>query len=315
MRTHSTTCRCSKMARTIVMGAPLSTRARSRPVGAMWVIPLALCLWVAPLQAWWSTGHEILTRAAVLAQPQEVPAFFRNGAEQVAHMSFDPDVAKNLAAPHLYDGESPEHFFNLELLEGADIPDKRHEFIALCRRLDLMPNKVGYAPYSIVETTERLMVAFAEHRKWPQNVMIQAKIFVYAGILAHYAEDIVQPLHATIDSDGRVVDGGEKTHAGIHQTMDSLPGRLEMEPADLSRSVTVAPIESDLAEAVRAQIYESNSRVDLVYELADALDPVSAKGRAMAQERARRAVAFTASLYLTAWQLSEYVRLPGWLSR
>jgi hypothetical protein len=312
---HSTTCRRLQMARTIGMSAPLSTRGRCRPIGAMCAIPLALCLLASPLQAWWGKGHGILTEAAVLAQPQEVPAFFRAGAKQIAHMSFDPDVAKNRAAPHLYDGEFPEHFFDLELLKGADIPDKRHEFIALCSRLDVAPNKVGYAPYSIMETTERLMVAFAEHRKWPQNAMIQAKIFVYAGILAHYAEDIVQPLHTTIDYDGRVVDGGEKTHVGIHETVDSLIERLEMEPADLAKSVTVAPIEGDLGEAVRAQINESNGRVDLVYELVDALDPVSAEGRDLAQERARRAVAFTASLYLTAWQLSEDVRLPGWLNR
>jgi hypothetical protein len=251
----------------------------------------------------------------VLAQPQEVPAFFRNAAAQVAHMSFDPDVAKNRAAPHLYDGEFTEHFFDLELLEGDDIPEKRHEFIALCNRLGVAPNRIGYAPYSIMEYTERLMVAFAEHRKWPENPMIQAKIFVYAGILAHYAEDIAQPLHATIHYDGRVVDDGEKLHAGIHETMDSLIERLEMKPTDLARNVTVVPIEGDLAEAVRAQIYESNGRVDLVYELVEGLDPVSKQGRALAQERARRAVAFTASLYLTAWQLSEDVRLPGWLKR
>ena len=46
-----------------------------------------------------------------------------------------------------------------------------------------------------------------------------------------------------------------------------------------------------------------------------ALDPVTERGRDFARERANRAVAFTASLYLTAWQQSENVRLPGWLER
>ena len=58
---------------------------------------IVLCLYSVPSQAWWGNGHGILTQAAVLAQPQEVPAFFRNGAAQVAHMSFDPDIAKE---PH-----------------------------------------------------------------------------------------------------------------------------------------------------------------------------------------------------------------------
>lgn len=276
---------------------------------------IALCLYSVPSQAWWGNGHGILTQAAVLAQPQEVPAFFRNGAAQVAHMSFDPDIAKNRAAPHLYDGEFPEHFFDLELLEGADVPGKRHDFIALCESLGVASDKVGYAPYAITEYTERLMVAFAEHRKWPNKQMIQAKIFVYAGVLAHYAEDIVQPLHATIYYDGRIGEGGEKMHAGIHETVDSVIERLEMHPAQLAASVTVAPFEGDLFEAVISQAYESNGQVDRVYDLAGSLDPVTEQGRDFARERANRAVAFTASLYLTAWQQSESVRLPGWLER
>ena len=32
-------------------------------------------------------------------------------------------------------------------------------------------------------------------------------------------------------------------------------------------------------------------------------------------DRAREAVRWTASLYLTAWQLSESIKLPGWLDR
>jgi hypothetical protein len=275
----------------------------------------ALSLGSLPAQAWWGNGHGILTQAAVLAQPQEVPAFFRNGAAQVAHMSFDPDIAKNRAAPNLYDGEFPEHFFDLELLEGAQVPDKRHDFIALCDSLGVAPDKVGYVPYAITEYTQRLMIAFAEHRKWPDQQMIQAKILVYAGILAHYAEDIAQPLHVTIYYDGRLDEGGKRQDAGIHETFDSVIERLEMQPAQLARSVTVVPFEGDLFEAVIAQAYESNGRVDRVYELADSLDPVSEQGRDFARERANRAVAFTASLYLSAWQRSESVRLPGWLER
>ncbi len=306
---YSTDRRSSRVIATIETGAGLSTRVR---IGAFAVS--MFCLAAVPSQAWWGNGHGILTEAAVLAQPQEVPAFFRNGGAQAAHMSFDPDIAKNRAAPNLYDGEFPEHFFDLELLEGAEVPAKRHEFMALCNQLGVAPNKVGYAPFAITETTQRLMIAFAEHRKWPKNATIQAKVFVYAGILAHYAEDIAQPLHATIHYDGRMA-GGEKVGAGIHETVDSIVERLEMQPADLAARVTVAPFEGDLFEAVMAQVYESNGRADRVYELVDGLDPVSAEGKSFAEERALRAVAFTASLYLTAWQLSEGVRLPGWLER
>jgi hypothetical protein len=271
----------------------------------------------APASAWWGDGHALLSRAAVLAQPQEVPAFFREAGDHVAHISYDPDIAKNRAAPHLYDAEFPEHFVDLELLGGAEIPAKRHDFIALCDSLGVDPDKVGYAAHAIAEYTERLTVAFAEHRAWPENEMIRWKILVYAGFLAHYAEDLAQPLHATIHYDGRVVAGdGDKPHRGIHEKVDSLVERLDMDPADLARRVSVAPIDGDLFAAVRNQVYESNGRVDRVYELVDGLgDDISTEARAFADERARRAVTFTANLFLTAWVESEQVRLPGWLER
>lgn len=294
----------SQMTRTIGRAAVLSTKAL-----------VVLCLCSVPAQAWWGNGHGILTEAAVRAQPQEVPAFFRAGAAEAAHMSFDPDIAKNRAAPNLYDGEFPEHNFDLELLEGAEAPGKRHDFIALCNELDVAPNDVGYSPYAITEYTQRLMIAFAEHRKWPDNTIIQAKIFVYAGILAHYAEDIAQPLHVTIDYDGRTNAAGEKMHAGIHEAVDSIIERLELKATGLAGNASVAPIEGDLFAAAMAQIHESHGKVDEVYELADEFDPPSERARAFAEERALQAVSFTASLYLTAWRSSADVRLPGWLER
>ncbi len=276
---------------------------------------MVMGLFPMPSHAWWGNSHGIMTQAAVLAQPQEVPAFFRKSADAVAHMSFDPDIAKNRAASNLYDSEFPEHYFDLELLKGEEAPDKRHAFIELCNRLGVGPSDVGYAPYAITESTQRLMIAFAEHRKWPDNQMIQSKILVYAGILAHYAEDLAQPLHATIDFDGRLNDAGEKEQVGIHEAMDSIIERLEMKPDKLALEVSVAAIEGDLFAAVLAQAYESNGKVDDLYELAEGLDPVSEQGKLFAEERARRAVAFTARLYLTAWQRSAAVRLPGWLER
>lgn len=280
------------------------------------IVATLVLAFAAPGHAWWGDGHGILSQAAVLAQPQEVPAFFRGGAASVAHASFDPDIFKNRAAPNLYDGEHHEHYIDLELLAGAELPPLRHDFISLCQSLDQSPAKVGYAPYAITEHAQRLMLAFAEHRKWPDNTVIQAKVLIYAGILAHYAQDVAQPLHTTIHFDGRTADDGTKQHVGIHETMDSAVERLQMDPAKLARSVSVAPFEGDLFDAVHGQILQSHSHVDHLYELADGLgDDMSDEGRQFAQERARHAVTFTANLFLTAWVASEDVRLPGWLER
>lgn len=285
-------------------------------------LPIALLMlgaWsTTPAAAWWGNGHALLAQASVQALPQEMPAYFRAAELTIAHMAYDPDVAKNRGVPLLSHGEFPEHFFDLELLEGEPYPDKRYEFIGLCHRLGVQPDKVGFAPYAIAEWTQRLAVAFAEHRRWPENEAIRAKSLVYAGFIAHYSQDLVQPLHATIHYDGRVSDAGSP-HSGIHETVDATIQRMALDPGQLARAAQVVPIDGDLFVAIRRVVTESNGRVDQVYDLAADLKgdegPTTEAGRAFILERARRATALTASLYVTAWQLSQDLRLPGWLQR
>jgi hypothetical protein len=271
----------------------------------------------APTQAWWGDTHGLLTQAAISVLPQEMPAFFRAGGSTAAHTAFDPDIAKNRGAPHVSHGEFPEHFADIELLRGESLPEQRYEFVALCHRLGVAPEDVGFVPYAITESTERLAVAFAEHRKWPENEAIQAKCLVYAGFLSHYAADLVQPLHATIHYDGRLRDDGSREDGGrIHEQMDSLIERLGLSLDELTQGAVLESIDAEgLFAAVAAQVEESNGQVDRVYALAGDLDPVTATARQMAQERGRRAVSFVGSLYLTAWQMSAAIRLPGWLER
>lgn len=295
-------------------GSPVRRRARGcRP--AAWAALAAGLALAQPAAAWWGDTHALMTRAAVLVLPPEVPAFFRAGAEMAAHVSFDPDIAKNRGAPHVRHAEHPEHFADIELLQGEELPDQRYEFVALCHTLGVAPEEVGFAPYAVAEYAERLAVAFAEHRKWPENEAVRVKCLVYAGFLAHYAGDIVQPLHATIHYNGRVGEDGSRAGAGIHEKVDSLIERIGLTAEDLAEGVRARPVEGELFAAVREQVLESNRQVDRVYELAGGLDPPGKAARAFAAERGRRAAAFTASLYLTAWRMSEGIRLPSWLER
>ena len=134
---------------------------------------------------WWSGGHSIMTKAAVRALPDEVPAFFRAGEGMIAHCSYDPDISKNRGAPHVSNAEHPEHYLDLELLEGKPFPKNRYEFTQLCTELGIKPDKVGFVPYAVAEWTERLAVAFAEHRKWPNNTFIQNKCLVHCQVNAN----------------------------------------------------------------------------------------------------------------------------------
>ncbi len=285
-----------------------------RTIRAIWMAGVA-SLVAVPAQAWWGDGHGILTAGAVLALPEEMPAFFRQGGDMPSHTVFDPDLFKNRRAPLLSHAEHGEHYFDLEYLEGRAIPAKRFDFIALCFQLQLDPPRVGMAPYAIAEWTERLAVAFAEYRQWPENEAIQQKCLVYAGMLAHYAQDICQPLHATRDFDGKQQADGTMLGKGIHEKVDSSVERLGFAPEELAAEQDVVVFDS-LPKAIADQVRKSNWRVEEVYALLGHWqDESDARVRTLALELARTSVRFTASLYLTAWQQSAEIRLPRWLER
>lgn len=285
---------------------------------ASWCLGLAglvLLAGGAPAWGWWAGGHALITRAAVQALPAEVPKFFRQGAEEAALLSPEPDAERNPALVHLRAASRGEHFLDLELLGGRPLPAHRYEFLKLCAEAGQDPAQVGTAPYAIAEWTERLALAFAQHRRWPENALVQAQCLVAAGHLAHYAGDLCQPLHATIHFDGRALEGGRSPRSGIHEKVDALPEKLQLEPAALAYGLTPAATDS-LMPAVLAQLQASNALVDSVYALEGELDKLdSPRVRAFAEERTRAAALFTASLYLRAWEMSAKVQLPEWLKR
>ena len=270
---------------------------------------------------WWSGGHHILTRAAVQALPDDMPEFFRAGERMIAHCSYDPDISKNRGTPHVNSAEHPEHYLDLELLKGKPLPKSRYELIQLCTELGIKPDKVGFVPYAVAEWTERLAVAFAEHRKWPNNSFIQSKCLVYAGFIAHYAQDMCQPLHLTIHFDGWKQSDGSVLQKGIHEKVDALIEYLELDPSALAKDQTIEPLE-DLMAGIVEEFHAGFALLKPVYELGDSLPSFRDKDWErvpavvdFATERARVATRFTAALYLTAWELSSKIKLEGWLDR
>ena len=274
-------------------------------------------LLTTPVWAWWGGGHDILTQASVKALPEEMPEFFRNADKMIAHCAYDPDISKERGTPHARQAEYGEHYIDIELFGEHPIPEGRDAHLKLCAELGLEPRKVGTLPYALAEWTERLAVAFAEYRKWPDNPMIQNKCFLYAGFLAHYAQDMCQPLHLTINFDGIKQPDGTRLHQGIHEKVDSAIELLAFKPMDLAWEQRIEAVD-DLMPAIIAQIKTGHSLVDNVYALAEDWKNLKNPTPALVEftlVRARESVRWTASLYLTAWKLSESIRLPGWLDR
>lgn len=261
---------------------------------------------------WNFEDHIILTRASVRSVPEEVPEFFRNGEGMIAHMVLDPDVSKR-SLPLLRGAEYPEHYLNRESLKGHELPESRYDFIKLCYELGVKPDRLGTLPYALGEWTEHLAIAFAEYRRWPDNRNIKIKCLMYAGYIAHFAEDLCQPLHLTIHHHGRVDQDGTVHQKDIHEKVDGLLSYLKIEPDDLASTQKVAPFEV-LIKGILAEFEATFALVDKVYEIGPSLPALGETGwkqvpEAMdfAQDRGRAAVRFTASLYLTAWKLSEGV--------
>ena len=283
------------------------------------VIVILLLILTAPVWGWWGGGHDILTQASVKAVPNELPEFFRNALaeEMIAHCAYDPDVSKNRDMPNARIAEHGEHYFDLELIKDNHIPADRDAFIKLCAEMDLEPSKVGFLPYAVAEWTERLAIAFAEYRKWPDNPIIQYKCYVYAGFLGHYAQDMCQPLHLTVHFNGLVQKDGTKVHDGIHEKVDASVETLKLNPTDLAKDQQVKSV-GDLMPAIVKQIKDGHSLVDRVYELVNEYQQLNKPSQELidfTNDRSRESVRWTASLYLTAWELSEKLSLPGWLER
>jgi hypothetical protein len=279
------------------------------------IVAMLLCSMATPAIAWWGNGHYLLSQAAVQALPDEVPAFFRASGDVVAAASIDPDLHKNRAVPNINKTEYTEHFIDLELLEGAPLPALRYDFIALCYEKGVDPTRVGFGPYALAEWTGRLAVAFAEYRKWPEDEGIQSKCLVYAGFIAHYAQDLMQPLHTTVHYNGIKQEDGTIIQKGIHEKVDSAIERLKMVPADLASGQELAVHDSLMAGIIGA-LESSHARVSAIYDVGAGWDDIdNEQMQALSQERARASVQFNASLYLTAWRKSDGMWLPGWLDR
>lgn len=291
----------------------------------MKVLRLTLALGVVALastshlQAWHADGHRITTFDAITLLSEELPKFLQDGRDQMAWDSIDPDLMRNRSLPQLRDRESPDHYLDLELLQGEELPDMRSGFLEhiASQEVGTGVDVVGALPFAVVEAAQRLTLAFAQVRHQPANEHLQAKAMLYAAQLAHYAEDLCQPLHTTIHHDGRALQDLSSPYTGIHQKVDALIGRLE--PQHGIKGEQVMPqVLKPIFPAVVAELDRSHAEVDRVYELEGDLVPLEADGepsarlRAWTRERYRASVLFTSSLILTAWRESADLQIPEW---
>jgi hypothetical protein len=262
--------------------------------------------------AWVASVHARIAEAAVDALPDFMPLFFRAGRARIGRSAMDPDYYRLRDLPQLRNAESPEHYLDSELLNGAEWPATRYEFLELVAELDQDAYKVGMLPYSIEEGVQLLAARFAELRLSPDDEWARARALHHAGILAHYSADLCQPLHTTVHYNGRARADGSSPRSGIHY-------KLEDDLANAVLAETMPVVEGiegvrDLPAAIRSEFAASHALVNRVYELESGLglESVSPEAMKLARQRVAASTRFTASLFVTAWELSADVQPPSW---
>lgn len=264
------------------------------------------------LRAWWVEGHGTITEAAVSGLPDDMPRFFRASAKALYHLAGEPDRWKNREARYLRAAEAPDHFIDLEDFQGKTLPDNRWKAIKLLQDLKANPELVGFLPYAIMENYDRLTVAFYDHRKEPDNLIIQQKCVVYAGILSHLTGDCVMPLHTTRNYDGKKSADGTIAQKGIHLKLDAFPERHGLKAEEITRSLKALK-RDDVWKHVLERIDESHKLVEICYKLdaAGAFEKPTKESRSFVLERCRAGAQFTMDLWWTAWLRSEKLP-PHW---
>ena len=171
--------------------------------------------------AWWVKGHGTIAEAAASCLPETMPRFFRAGGKALADGAGDPDRWKNPSATFLKSAISPDHYLDLEHLQGRELPADRYQALALLVELKQKPDTTGMLPYALMENYERLCCAFRDCKE-PDNPYIQAKCLVTPATLP--TTRATAPCRCTRrDYDGKRTADGTTIQKGIHAKIDGFP--------------------------------------------------------------------------------------------
>jgi hypothetical protein len=289
---------------------------------------LVLLLLAPPefIYGWGNEGHLAINQAAARKIPHSMPMFFRQATTRITYLGPEPDRWRSKTEPSLKDAQEPDHYINLEMLDGfGELPLGRYEFmkkLAEKRRADeaagikppggedLLPEHVGMQPYIAMEIYERLKVAFREYRHLladhKPTLAVQQNAVFYAGWLGHYVADASQPLHTTIHYNGW-------KGANPNQYTTSNQVHWEFEGKFVQRNLKQLAFENQIHAPVKLEhpfqdymqyIRDSNALVEKFYQLEKAgafKDAGTPEGLEFTRSRLAAGSQMLLNLWYTAW--------------
>lgn len=246
---------------------------------------LALALAAPSLFAWGNKGHTMINRLAVESLPADVPAFLKapNAVAEDAYLGPEPDRWRSRAEPELNAEQAPDHFIDMEYADRiGTLPRQRYQYIAALyayaaahpdHAAEMRPERVGFQPYITNEVWERLKSAMRDYRTQSaahqDTKPVEAAILFYAGWLGHYVADGAQPLHVTIQYNGRVGPNpnGYTTAHTIHSQFESAFVDAAVNASDVQPLVAPVKTVNDEWDDYLAYLRRTGTYVEKVYQV------------------------------------------------
>src|SRR5689334_5687615 len=174
---------------------------------------IASALAPSPAYAWGSAAHRYIMRRAIDLLPPAVRPFFEQHRDELVVRVIDPDLWRNVG----WD-EDANHFVDFGVKEYGDYPfaDLPREYGAALEKFGMMTLKRnGTLPWCEAEEFGNLRRAFESAARgggfWASDVVL------FSAVASHYIQDAHQPLHATVNFDGRAT-GQDGVHGRFEAT-------------------------------------------------------------------------------------------------
>ena len=271
---------------------------------------------------WGVDGHHLINRLAGEALPAEVPGFLRTPAalDALSYYAPLPDHWRSPAAPELTKASAPEHFIQLETVDGlmTTLPRDRYDFVravavAQAAHPDqvLTAEKLGLQPWQANEVYQRLLVGFRDYREAvaakQDTRAVEAEVVFEAGWLGHYVGDGSMPLHTSKYPNGWTGANPNHYNEGhnIHGLFESEFVHANVTAADVAPLVTAKPVViADVFTQYVAYLRQTHAHVEEVYQLDKAGAFTGAgtpAGKTLVDQQLAAAAVELRDLIYTAW--------------
>ncbi len=281
---------------------------------SFFTIPFVLLslTWTTPVLPWADKTHYLINEAALLKLPEDFPLFLKEEKAWVIYLGPEPDRWKDPNSYTLKKDTSPDHYLDLDKIEKSDIRRDRFSYMKAIQRRNLELDEVGFLPFVIIETYEKLLVSFKEYRKnssLEKRKSIERSIAYYAGTLGHYVGDGSMPLHLTKNYDGWQ-GSNPKGYAtsDVHWPVESYANAI-LKLDEVVPVIKLPRILDNPFDAGLEFLYSTSTQVEELYQLhkegAFKENPINPKGKEFILKSVSRGAQMLLDLWNTAYAKSK----------